>query len=81
MSKYPCIDGHNQFKQGTPKKDCVACDKPATHNLCIEWSYMNGEDEYYPVCQRHLQIAQKNLNQFFAHQSTKDNFLKNKGAV
>lgn len=76
MSKYPRIDGHNQFKSGSPKKDCAACDKPATHNLCVEVSYMNGEDEYYPVCHRHLQIAQKSLNQFFSHCGSKEKYIK-----
>jgi len=58
--------------------ECSACDQPAVGYVRIAWDYMRGNDDTEPVCQRHMDMAQNNLNRFFAHCRTKKSFLAKK---
>ena len=57
--------------------ECCACDKTATHFVNIRSGPMRGTDiDTYYVCPRHIGIARKNLDRFYAHLRTKNRFLK-----
>lgn len=54
--KYPRI--HNERKKG-PGASCEPCEElgletGATHDVCMEFTYMRGEDEFTRVCEIHL---------------------------
>lgn len=76
--QYPCLHGTKAIPDYAREefRACAACDKEATHWATISWSYMRGEDDSEPVCQRHERMAWKQFSRFMAHIATKEKFLK-----
>lgn len=75
--QYPALDSVKWLgEQDNPGIQCCACAKPACAYARVEWSCMNGEDESYPVCQRHGNMAQDKFRRFMAHMNTKDKFVE-----
>lgn len=58
--------------------ECDACEKPAVATIRIATTYMRGEDDFYPACKRHRDIADGSLSRFLAHVRTKAKFLGDK---
>lgn len=72
---------HSPHKQPPdPTPECECCERPAIGMVRVEWSYMRGEDDVYPVCGRHLQMANKQFDRYIAHLRTKEKFLSKKQA-
>lgn len=61
--KYPRL--HNKWKfKHKDKMECECCTEIATGKVCVEFTYMRGEDEDYRVCDHHYQMATDNFDQF-----------------
>ena len=72
---YPSLRDFGGYKGNKPKGICEACARPATGYIRVAWDYMRGNDDSYPVCQKHMSMAQSNLDQCLAHIRTKDKFM------
>ena len=63
----------------TPKTACCACHKDAVAQVRVAWDYMRGNDDWEPVCLRHLGMAKGDKpGRFIAHMLTKDKFTPEK---
>lgn len=61
MSKYPRLNNRRKYKQAQLQNKCECCDEWATGTVCVEFTYMRGEDETYKVCDEHYQLAGTDL--------------------
>lgn len=59
--KYPRLDSIRRKASG---RQCACCENKDHETVWVQWSYMRGEDEDYPVCQQHGQIARSNFKAF-----------------
>lgn len=75
MATYPFI---RDVTATTPDEECSACEKPAAATIRIATTYMRGEDDFYPACKRHRDIANGSLSRFLAHVRTKTKFIGDK---
>lgn len=73
--RYPMTRG--EFAGAPPNPvECCACASRATGQVRVAWDYMRGNDDWMPVCSRHLKMAKKKENRFVAHMLTKDRHLR-----
>lgn len=75
MRKYPRIHSTRKYKKPS-NLECEACQEKAVGTVMIEFTWMRGEDESYKVCQRHMSMANSNLDKFFVHCETKDQWVE-----
>ena len=73
--QYPRLHSTMAIPDEHKGQECAACKKGATHWARISWSYMRGEDDSEPVCQRHEQMAWKQFDRFMAHIATKEKYF------
>lgn len=59
--QYPQLDSIRGKRAGKP---CACCGKPDTAVAWVQWSYMRGEDEDYPVCDEHRKLARSDFPAF-----------------
>lgn len=61
-----------------PRQTCAGCHKPATQTVCMQETFLRGEDEDYRVCDRHARMAADNMNRFYSHVGSVDRWRQEK---
>lgn len=77
--RYPYLERCGALRAGGPAKECAGCDRPATHFVVVRSGPFRGSDmDDYDACQRHMSMAQQNLDRFFGHVRSKGRFVAQK---
>lgn len=65
------------YELGAAPVECACCDRLAKHWVRWAFTYMRGEDEVYPSCEKHLAMAKKSPEQdrYFGHMRSKPRYL------
>lgn len=76
--RYPDFQGWQHDPKAT--EPCECCDRQSIGTVRIAFSYMRGDDAFYHVCHRHMEMARNQTRRMVAHAATKARWFASKQA-